>query len=153
MCLPKWRKIIQQKELSSQQNNNVHCIFLQNLLLPYKWKEASPWLILKPFATLSFLSYEIYPGIWSSFGKIIKVMAIFVSLSFKRNVHIGIVLISILKESEKPFQNIENVEWNEEQFLLLLSMYQFMINHMRVDPWLVTGPQSPEKIHTRMLRN
>lgn len=75
-------------------------------------------------------------------------MTIPISLSFKTYIHIRLIPVAILRQPEKPFYDIENVEWQEEQFPLLRCMDTLVIDHISVNPRRIPCPICPKQIDT-----
>lgn len=69
-----------------------------------------------------------------SFGKIAKIIAISVSFSFKRDIHIRNMTVAKLQKSDQPFNPINEIKRDEEQFTLLRGMDTLMIHYVFVNP-------------------
>lgn len=79
--------------------------------------------------------------------KVREVLLIGISLLLKGNGTIGFMAVSKNDKSDKPFDEIPNVEEHIEHFLHLLGVYHFVIESLITD-WLVSScEENPEEVH------
>ena len=76
-----------------------------------------------------------------------KVGLIIISLPLKGNGTISLMAVSEDDKSDKPFDEIPQVEEHVEHFLHLLGMYHFMIKSLITNRSVSSCEENPEEVH------
>lgn len=86
-------------------------------------------------------------------GKVIKIPAIRVSLSLKADIFVSTIPVAVLYQPEQPFQQIQQIERNKQQFTLLSGVDALMVYQVTVNPQFIARPNRAKYIDTKPLRN
>ena len=76
-----------------------------------------------------------------------------VCLTLKTDIQVCAVEIAVLTQSCKPFQYVDDIEWQEEKFALLGCVYSFVVDDIAVNPGNIACPYGAEKIQTESFRH
>ena len=66
-----------------------------------------------------------------SFVQVGNIVLIGISLTFKRNIIVCLIPVSILEQAKYELKSIPNEEWKDKHFFLLLTMNLFVIDKAR----------------------
>lgn len=80
-----------------------------------------------------------------------QVMPVRVSLSLKRDIHIGLVPRPILTKTYHPLYQIYDIKRQPQHLALLSRMYLFMVDHMSVYPANIASEKQPKEIQANPL--
>lgn len=85
--------------------------------------------------------------------QIAEVVAVGVCLALEGYVAIGSVVVAVLHQPYKPFQDIDNVERDEQHLAHLRRVDSLVVDHMEVNPPGVARPECAEEIYTNPFRH
>ena len=79
--------------------------------------------------------FEVFEeGEGFSVFQISVIVTMSIRFSFKRDVSVGLVMVAVLDQAEKPFYHVKDVKRNEKQFTLLGSVDALMVYYITVNP-------------------
>lgn len=93
-----------------------------------------------------------HPRIKASVFKIDKIVAVGVCLALERDIIVCLFPVAILGESERPFDEVEDIKRHKQQFTLLGSVNAFVVYDITINPTLIPRPERPEHVQTYSFR-